>query len=667
MTNSLNQIKRFQDFIEDNYYDFLLENVRKGNKFLLINFSELSKYDPDLATGLLDSPEETIKAIEKAVEQFDFEGFTNFRVRFYNLPRSQHVMIRDIRSDHINTFCIIEGMIRQKSDVLSQTTSSRFECSSCGNILNILQLDDVYKEPNRCNCGHKGKFTILDECLVDVQHLSIEEDNLEGSDHPRRIGVILMDDLCSPINEKQLPPGSKVEITGIVKKTPIILKKGKSTKFDLFIEVSFIKSIESNFYDVNITEEEKQEIFKIAEDSDGYKKLINSIIPSIYGHEKIKEALLLQMLGGVRKHQKGGIISRGDTHILIVGDPGVGKSAILKRISQIAPKGRYVSGKGSSGIGLTAAVVKDEFTNGFALEAGAMALSNNGVVCIDELDKMNPVDRSSLHEGMENQTISISKSNIQKTLSAKTTVLAAANPKFGRFDPYGLIADQIDMPPTLINRFDLIFPVKDIPDREQDKKMSNYILNSHQNPEINEPEIPIPILRKFIAYARQNINPILSEGAKEKINNFYLEMRNSEDSTSSELKPIPISLRQLEALIRLSEASAKTRLSNEVKIKDAEKAIELLKYCLMEVGFDKESGKIDIDRIAISIPTAERNFIYLVREKINELKGKYDSIPIDELFNLFEDKDHAHVEETIHKMRRAGDIYEPRAGFIKMF
>ena len=667
--NVIEQIKRFQDFIDSNYYNSLLENARKGNKFLLIDFSELSKYDPDLATELIDSPEETIKAIEKAIEQFDVDGLKNFRIRFDNLPQSQHIMIRDIRSKHINRLLFVEGLIRQKSDVRPQVTSARFECPACGNIMNVLQLEGTFKEPTRCGCGRKGKFVMLDKEMVDAQGIVLEEasENLEGGEQPKRINILLTNDLVSPLSEKRTSPGSKVEVIGIVKEVPIIARSGaKSTRFDLMVDANYIKPADDTFYQVDISEEEEKEILAIANDPKGYEKLVNSIAPSIYGYEKIKEALLLQLMGGVRKVRSDKIVSRGDMHILLVGDPGSGKSALLKRITQIAPKGRYVSGKGVSAAGITAAVVRDEFLRGWALEAGAMVLSSDGLVCVDELDKMSSEDRSAMHEALENQTVSISKANIQATLIARTTVLAAANPKFGRFDPYGIIADQIDLPPTLINRFDLIFPIKDIPEEIRDEKMTKHMLALHQSPDLNEPEISTNLLRKFVAYARQKVNPKLTDGALEEIKDFYLRMRKSGGGEGG-LKAIPISARQLEALIRLSEASARSKLDERVTRKDAKKAIELLDYCLMQVGFDRETGKIDIDRIATGIATTSRSHILILKDIIGELETKLGkTIPIEDVIaeaknrGLDEDK----VEEAMERLKRAGDIFEPRRGFV---
>ncbi|MEK6828046.1 MAG: hypothetical protein AABX78_01735, partial [Nanoarchaeota archaeon] len=242
-----------------------------------------------------------------------------------NLPQSQHIMIRDIRSKHINRLLFVEGLIRQKSDVRPQVTSARFECPACGNIMNVLQLEGTFKEPTRCGCGRKGKFVMLDKEMVDAQGIVLEEasENLEGGEQPKRINILLTNDLVSPLSEKRTSPGSKVEVIGIVKEVPIIARSGaKSTRFDLMVDANYIKPADDTFYQVDISEEEEKEILAIANDPKGYEKLVNSIAPSIYGYEKIKEALLLQLMGGVRKVRSDKIVSRGDMHILLVGDPG---------------------------------------------------------------------------------------------------------------------------------------------------------------------------------------------------------------------------------------------------------------------------------------------------------------------------------------------------------
>src|SRR3989338_2828057 len=244
--------------------------------------------------------------------------------------------------------------------------------------MTILQLDTKFKEPSRCSCGRKGHFRLLSKDLVDAQNLLIEEapENLEGGEQPKRLNVFLKEDLVEPKMEKKTTPGSKVKVYGIIKEIPILLKTGvQSTRFDLAMDINYIESVQEDYSTIELSED-----------------------------DKIKEAIVLQMIGGIRKKKEDGTVMRGDIHILLVGDPGSGKSQILQFVSKAAPKARYVSGKGASGVGLTAAVVKDEILKGWALEAGALVLANKGIVVVDELDKMEKEDRSALHEAMEQQS-----------------------------------------------------------------------------------------------------------------------------------------------------------------------------------------------------------------------------------------------------------------------
>lgn len=664
------QIEKFKEFIETSYQKILYELVRKGKKALIIDFAELAQFDSDLSEQLLNHPDETIRAAELSIEQFDLPEEVTLRVRFTNLPPSQEIMVRDIRSAHINILVAVDGIIRQASDVRPQVVSAKFECPACGNTITILQLDSKFKEPSRCSCGRRGNFRLLSKELVDAQRLVIEEapESLVGGEQPKRISVFLREDLVEPKMEKRTTPGSKIKVYGVIKEVPLPAKTGgQLTRYDLVIEANYITPLEETFEDIEFTEEDQKKIFELANDPKIYEYLINSIAPSIYGHEDIKEALVLQLMGGVKKERKDGTRTRGDMHILLVGDPGAAKSTLLTFISKAAPKARYISGKGVSGAGVTAAVVKDEFLRGWALEAGALVLANKGILCLDEMDKMSEEDTSALHEAMAQQQISISKANIQATLKAETTVLAAANPKLGRFDPYQPIASQIDLPPALINRFDLIFPVRDIPDRVKDEKIAGHVLSLQQNIEGKQPEIPIDLLKKYILFSRQKINPRLSDSAVEEIKSFYVTLRNTGTTGDETVKPIPISARQLEALVRLSEGSARARLSKTVTKKDARKAIYILRRCLMQVGFDYETGQMDIDQISTGISASQRGKIITVREIINELasKGK-KTIPIEDIIAEAAEKgiDEARVEEIIEKLKREGSIFEPKRGFL---
>ena len=662
------QIERFSEFLEQYYKIPVHEAVRRGAHSLSVDFGDLYPLEPELAENLLEDPEEAVRAFEIAVENTALQP-KHFHIRFFNLPKAQLLRIRDIRSEHLNKFFCVEGIVRQSSDVRPQVTSAKFECPSCGSTISILQLDTRFKEPTRCSCGRRGKFSLLSKELVDAQRIVLEEvpEGLFGGEQPKRLSVFLKEDLVEPRMEKKTTPGSKVRVSAIIKEVPIQLKSGaQSIRYDIIAEANHIEPIEQTFEEIELSDADVEMIKELASDSKIYDRLINSVAPSVFGHEDIKEALIFQMMGGLKRERGDGTVTRGDMHILLVGDPGAAKSTILTYMAKAAPKARYVAGRGATGTGLTAAVVKDEFLRGWALEAGTLVLANGGFAMIDELDKISHEDTSALHEALAQQQVSISKANIQATLKAQTTVLAAANPKYGRFDPFQPIASQIDLPPALINRFDLIFPVRDIPSRELDSKIATHVLDIHRVKLTAEPEIPIPILKKYVSYVRQNVFPHLSDVAAKEIRDFYVDLRNSGDPGDEGIRPIPISARQLEALIRLSEASARVRLSQNITRVDAQRAIRILKYCLMQVGIDPETGKIDIDRISTGVSASLRTRIGTIREIINSLLSKSEghAVPLEDILEASAEKkiDESQVEEVIERLKREGDIFEPVRG-----
>ncbi len=670
MVNAQEQIEKFQEFFELNYQKQIHSEVKAGNKFLAVDFNNIAMFDPILAEELLNEAVDTIKAAEIALSQFDIPE-KSMAVRFFNTPDSQNIKIKNIRSENLEKFISFSGIIRQASDVRPQMISAKFECPACGNNITLPQFEEKFKEPTRCTCGRTGRFKLISKLLVDSQRLVIEEspESLEGGEQAKRLAVFLKDDLVEPKMEKKTTPGSKVKVYGVIKEIPIISKTGgQSTKFDLCLEANYIESVETTYEDIELDEEDRTKIEQLAKDPRIYEKFRDSIAPSIFGHEDIKGALVLQLMGGVRKEASDGAITKGDIHILLVGDPGAAKSSIIKFMEHAAPKARYVVGRGATSAGITASVVRDEFIRGWALEAGAIVLANGGFLLLDEMDKMTEEDTSAMHEAMAQQTVTISKANIQATLMARTSVIAAANPKLGRFDPYQPVAAQIDLPPALINRFDLIFPVRDIPNKEKDDKIASHVLQIQYNPQQKDPELTIDIMKKYVAHARQNIIPKLTPGAIEEIKDFYVNLRNSSVTGDVDaVRPIPISARQLEALVRLAEGSARVRLSQKVTRSDARKAISIMRYCLMQVGFDYETGQIDIDRISSGITASTRSKIHVVREILSlfESKGK-KSIPVEDIVAEASEKSisESQVEEIIEKLKREGEIYEPRRGFI---
>jgi replicative DNA helicase Mcm len=644
------------------------QSMREGENTLNISFTSLAEFSPTLSEKILETPEDAIAILENALEESGL--MENPRIRLIDLPDNADIKIREIRAKHLDQLLVIEGIVRQASDVRPQVVNAKFECPNCGAVLSVLQIDNKFREPSRCSCGWKGTFKTLSKEMVDAQRLSIEEspDALEGGEQPRRINVFLKEDLVDPRMEERTTPGSKVKIYGVLKEIPIPMQTGSiSTRFDIALEANNIIPQEESFEDINITEEEERQILELAADPQIFKRMTQSIAPSVYGFDNIKEALLLQMLGGIRKEKSDGGQARGDIHILLVGDPGVAKSVMLKFISTAAPRGRYVSGKAATAAGLTAAVVKDEFLRGWSLEAGAMVLANKGTVCIDEIEKMNEQDRSTMHEAMEQQTVTVSKANIQATLRAETTVLAAGNPKMGRFDPYTPIPQQIDISPALLSRFDVIFVIRDLPNKSQDEAIASHVLEEHQQ-EVIRDIIEPGLMRKYLSYAKRKVKPRLTDEAVNEIKEFYVSLRNqSTQASDSEIKPIPITARQLEGIVRLAESHAKLRLAKEVTSDDARKAIELLKVSLTQVGYDEETKTFDIDKVTTGISTSKRGKILLVRETLAKLENRLGKlIPTEELKKELEGKlSDPELEDAINQLAKSGDIFRPKKDHLQ--
>ncbi|MFA7709298.1 MAG: minichromosome maintenance protein MCM, partial [archaeon] len=400
------------------------------------------------------------------------------------------------------------------------------------------------------------------------------------------------------------------------------------------------------------------------------------------GHEVVKEAITLQMFGGVKKKvQKQEF--RGNIHILLVGDPSTGKSELLRNAATIAPKSIFVSGKSASGAGLTVSAVKDDFgEGGWTLKAGAVVLASGGIAMIDEFDKMEPEDRSTLHEAMAQATVSVSKAGLYAKFRADTSILAAANPKFNRFDKFKNPIEQIDLPFSLLSRFDLYFIMRDTLNRTLDIELSKHIiavqeaaqklsspdgeLSKEEMEQIQDsvlPKIEPNIFKKFVAYARQQIKPKLSKEASERILNYYIDLRDlGRKSESFGATP-----RQLEGLIRLSEASAKVRLKHTIELEDAQRAIRIFRVSLEQTAIDLETGKIDIDIITTGTSTSERQFIKRILNIIKDLTADGNPVNFSDIAetmekqNIGKDK----LMEAIGKLKKSGELYEPKNGFLK--
>lgn len=657
---SKTSVAKFEDFFSTEYKGAIFEALEKypDERSVIVDYLQLEMFDPDLADLLIEKPEEVIKAAQKAIKNIDTtRKNADLNVRFENL--SNVIPLRDLRSKYIGKFVAVDGIIRKANEIRPRIINAMFECRSCMRLHEVPQKSNLVSEPALCNdCGGRSFRLLQEESeFLDTQTTKLQEplENLSGGEQPRQINVVLEDDLVDTIT-----PGDIIRITGTLK----TVRDEKTKLFKNYIYCNYIEALEQEFEELQISEEDEAQIEELAKDPDVYNKIINSTAPSIKGYREVKEAIALQLFGGVAKELEDKTRIRGDIHILIVGDPGIGKSQMLKYVSKLAPRGIYTSGKGTSGVGLTAAAVKDDL-GGWSLEAGALVLGDRGNVCVDELDKMRSEDRSAIHEALEQQTISIAKAGIMATLNSRCAMLAAANPKFGRFDRYKSIAEQINLPSPILSRFDLIFVVEDKPNAERDKKLAGHILNIHKNAQIPF-EIDPELLRKYIAYARKQVRPELTQGAIEVLQEFYVGMRGSAEDDDS---PVPITARQLEALVRLSEANCKIRLGKEVTADDAKRAIRLQQECMKQVGLDPETGKVDIDKVEGRTPKSERDKARVLLDIIKELSDEYGgrvpvSILTDEMaerYNVSEDK----VEQIINKLKQQGLVFEPSAGYLK--
>ncbi|MBT3642919.1 minichromosome maintenance protein MCM [archaeon] len=640
---------------------------KEGERVVQIDFNEFSEHSPELADFLIQKPEEIVQLLEVGLEELEWAP-NNARARFTSITATQEMKIRNIRSKNLSNLIGIEGIVRQASEVRPQVTNAKFECPSCGTIISVLQIDKKFKEPSRCSCGRRGGFKELSKDMVDAQVLVIEEasDNLVGGEQPKRMTIFLKEDLVDPRMEIRTTPGSRVKIIGILKEIALSNASGGIlTRFDLAVEANNIVPLEESFEDIKVSEEEEREIRELAADPELMDKMVRSIAPSIWGHKDEKRALALQLFGGVKKFRSDGTAMRGDIHMLLVGDPGVAKSVMLGFISSVAPKARYVSGKSASGAGLTATVVKDEFLKGWSLEAGAIVLANKGIICIDEFDKMDEEDRSSMHEAMEQQTVTISKATVQATLRAQTSVLAAANPKFGRFDPTQSIPKQVNLVPSLLSRFDAIFIMRDIPSRDRDTAIAMHVLAEHKQ-NVKHDVISKDLLKKYVSFSKMKYNPELTDEAINEMKEFYVNLRNLPQLGDSPNQAIAIGARQLEALVRLAEANARMRLSKKVEKVDALLSIDVVKSYLMQVGYDEETKTFDIDKIGGN-PASGRNKISVVRDAITELEESLGKlIPLEEVEKKLDGKLKVEeIDEAIGKLLKAGDLFRPKRGYIQ--
>ena len=685
-------VASWENFFEDRYRSEI-ETIALSypeKRSLLINYWDIDKTDSKLTDVLINQPYKAIFNAEEALRNIDVAAENELRLHFrvYDLPETQRILIRKIRANHLGKYTAVEGLVKKVTEVRPKLQIAAFQCQKCFAIIRVEQEEDILKEPTHCyedqgGCGRVSSFKLLPSLstFVDSQKIEIQEnpEGLRGGAQPERITVYLEDDLVG-----EIAPGDRVVVNGILHSMQRRRGSYRLTSFDKVMDARSIERQELAFEEVEVTEEDEREILNVSKDPKIYEKMKQSIAPTIYGMDVEKEALVLQLFGGLSKKMPDGTYIRGDIHVLLVGDPGTAKSQILSYMSKLAPRSIYASGKASSAAGLTAAAVRDEFAEGqWTLEAGALVLADMGIACIDEIDKMDEADKSALHQAMEQQEISVAKAGINATLKSRCALLAAANPKLGRFDEFIPIHEQINMPPALLSRFDLIFSILDKPNRKIDTELATHILRTHKAGEVYEnitksrkskhtkeeeealmanimPTFTPEFLRKYVAYAKRNVFPVMTDDAMELLKNYYVDFRGSSEDS------VPFTPRQLEAFVRLAEASARVRLSDEVTVDDAKRAISIIDQYLRRVGMDRETGRFDIDIIATGISHSQHERMRLIMDVIRRLssQSKDGNADVGDIIREAEMQgvESSKAEEALDRLKRNGQIYEPMHG-----
>jgi len=653
--------EQIDDFLRK-YKENLVFAATNG-KPVIIDFSDLDKYNPNLAEDLLEKPQEIIKEFNEGIKEFGLE--VEIELQFKNLPKSQNTRIRNLRIRHLNKFICVEGMVKIASEVKPRIYETVYECQECGEKFSLEQRGSTVVKPYLCpTCKRRTSFKLLEKKMYDSRWVTIQEPfEITEGEKPGEIKVFLKKELTTPQMQRKTDPGNRIILNGVLKELSRQTRGIESTQTDIYIEANYIELTEQELEEINISKEDEQKILDLAKQPDIFDKLVDSIAPSIYGNREIKEAILLQIFGGTHTDLPDGTHIRGDIHLLIIGDPATAKSQLLKLVSKFIPRSKYVSGKGVTGAGLISTVRKDEFTGGWVLEAGALVLCNKGLLAIDEFEKMDKEDMVAMHEALEQGTVSIAKATIIATLPAQTSVLAGANPKLGRFDVYTPIAEQIMIPPTLLSRFDLKFALRDVPNAEVDKKLLDHVLKSRLDVSSIEPKIPHTLIKKYIVYSKQHVKEVtLTKETLNVFKKFFIEMRGK---FTEEDRIVPITFRQFEALIRLAQASAKLNLRTETLKEDADRAIRIMQVSLRQLGFDSETNKLDIDRMENSVAGTQRSKIRILLDIIDKLEKDSKEVSMEDVEALAEEEGLGDVRDMVQKLEREGVLYKPKPGFIR--
>ncbi|KAK0719597.1 MCM2/3/5 family-domain-containing protein [Lasiosphaeris hirsuta] len=672
------------------YRDQLRENALLKKYYCDVNIGDVIKYNEDIANRLVNEPAEIIPLFESALKRCTHRIVYPHQAKV-NLPEHQLLLhssaedtsIRNLDSLTISRLVRVPGIVIGASVMSSKATELHIQCRNCGHSQDLhvlggfsgVSLPRICGRPRIPNdpgekCPMDPYFVVHEKSrFVDQQIIKLQEapDQVPVGELPRHV-LISADRYLT----NRVVPGSRCTVMGVFS---IYQSKGSknSTSGAVAIRTPYLRAtgIQTDMDQTAkgaavFSEEEEQEFLELSRRPDLYNVMADCIAPSIYGNRDIKKAILCLLLGGSKKILPDGMRLRGDINVLLLGDPGTAKSQLLKFVEKVAPIAIYTSGKGSSAAGLTASVQRDHTTREFYLEGGAMVLADGGVVCIDEFDKMRDEDRVAIHEAMEQQTISIAKAGITTILNARTSVLAAANPIFGRYDDMKSPGENIDFQTTILSRFDMIFIVRDEHERGKDERIAKHVIGIHMGgrgiEERIESEIPVEKMRRYISYCRTRCAPRLSDAAAEKLSSHFVAIRKQVHASELEANArssIPITVRQLEAIVRITESLAKMSLSPIASEKHVDEAIRLFLCSTMDAvnqgsgqgsrELNDEVGRVEAE-LRRRLPIGWSTSLATLRREMVEGKG-FSETSLNRALMILQRRD------TIMFRNQGGQVY----------
>ncbi|MEM2619181.1 MAG: minichromosome maintenance protein MCM [Candidatus Hadarchaeales archaeon] len=632
--------------------------IPRERDWVEVRFPDLLANDMGMAGALLESPVQFLEMAEKALTEMRGRPLS-LRVR--ELPET--LRTGQIGAAHVGKFVQVGGIVLRVSAVRAEAKVAKFRCKWCGLVQEVAQQGQILRVPEVCenpNCTRRtGPFDFLDCETVyqDWQEVIIQErpEELKGGQSPTPLTAILRGSLTN-----SLTPGDHSLVTGVVR---VFRPFGRKDRiFTPVLELNHVQVLDKGWEEAELEGEMERRVRELAGQPGIEEKIVDSVAPELWGNRHIKEAIALQMFGSP-EIVRGRTRFRGNIHILLCGDPGTAKSKTLVWVASVAPRAIYASGKKSSAGGLTAVVVRDELTRSWSLEAGAMVLADQGLLCLDELDKMDEEDRTAMLEGMESHQITINKAGIHAVLNCRTSVLAAANPRFSRWDPNRNVYEQLNVDPVLLSRFDLIFVLRDVPERGRDEQIADHLLSLRcgkgVSPPLSEEE-----LRALVVYGRKRIFPRVEDPeVMRAMKEFYLQWRSSSPDQGA-----PPTARQLEAVWRLSVASARMRFSERVEMCDVQRAVRLLNHFLSEAGIDVRTGRMDMDVILTGKPKSVRERQARIYQIIEQLERENEEgAPVREVVRRAVElgMEKEYVYEVIEEETKRGYLYSPAPDVVK--